>query len=885
MKRFIITGSFLYGNLGSAAMVVVVVEQLKALYPDCSIALASKYPQQDQAKLSAYFDDPSVLEIIATNQLKTTFLYIPMVILYVLLRAIGIRLKVIEKIESIRGFYEADYVLDIGGITFSEERGLSGLLINATWIVLPALLKKPVIKLSQAFGHITKGWFRRFSSWMLNQVSLVISRGKYSSRELDALKLNKPYHECCDIAFLLKPQKSAKTQAIQKTKKLTFGMTPSSVLYKKMGEEKFVEHFVNLIKQYYEEHDDVEFWLIAHSYKPGHSLNNNDYPVCQMIFDKLPEEIAKDTTMIFGEYTAMEMKEIISKTDLFLACRFHSMVGALGMGVPTVVLGWSHKYREILEGFGLTSIVNYRDFSYNQLYQSVSEMTDLIEERSQTVSMHLKSQKESSKQNFVLLKKYIESKIKMVNTEKTVQFVVDQNLCTCCGACAAICPKDAIEMEINPYGVYTPKIDKAKCINCGLCVRTCPGYAFDYVAQMKKIHGKMPENIALGPCLEAWAGYTTDEEILKTSQSGGFVSSLLIYCLDQGIIDGAVVSKWKEEDPFRPQTYIARNRKEVLAAVGSKYNPLPAAMAMKEILEQDGKFAFVGTSCQIQAMRKAEDIFPELKEKIQIYIGLHCLKVFNYHYHEQIAHKIREKKENISYFRFRDKIWRGWPCDMRLQSRDGKAYNLTGPYSRWWARSYFSNYRCQLCFDKFNEFSDISCGDCRIPSKYGKEKLKDAFYNNYGQSDMVIKTPRGMKIFKQAVADGVFKVSKCDPDDVVKSVAVAEKKLGLNDFRIFTKIFSLGFPKYGVRFDLTTKKDQMIDLILKPWSVIASAHYYLCHILSRYSLFRAILKRMPHKFLFYIATAREIPVGHVFFRRRKELMMKSLPEDQRPSDE
>lgn len=44
--------------------------------------------------------------------------------------------------------------------------------------------------------------------------------------------------------------------------------------------------------------------------------------------------------------------------------------------------------------------------------------------------------------------------------------------CTGCGLCAAVCPKGAI--QINIQGIhYFPKIDKSKCIDCGLCHKQC----------------------------------------------------------------------------------------------------------------------------------------------------------------------------------------------------------------------------------------------------------------------------------------------------------------------------------------------------------------------------------------------------------------------------
>ncbi len=46
----------------------------------------------------------------------------------------------------------------------------------------------------------------------------------------------------------------------------------------------------------------------------------------------------------------------------------------------------------------------------------------------------------------------------------------------CCGctACAAICPKQAIEMVKDEEGFEYPQIQQEKCIGCLQCLRVCP---------------------------------------------------------------------------------------------------------------------------------------------------------------------------------------------------------------------------------------------------------------------------------------------------------------------------------------------------------------------------------------------------------------------------
>lgn len=454
----------------------------------------------------------------------------------------------------------------------------------------------------------------------------------------------------------------------------------------------------------------------------------------------------------------------------------------------------------------------------------------------------------------------------------TVKFVVDRHLCTCCGTCGGVCPQKAIEMKINKSGMFVPVIDTGKCISCGMCVKACPGFEFDYGYFHHRINKGVPDNIALGHCIDTYSGYAKDEEILQLSQSGGFISTFLINGLKEKLFDGAVVTHCRKNDPFIPSTHIACNRSEVLEAAGSKYNPVPVNIVIPELLRSKGVFAFVGTPCQIQGMRKAEELIPELKAKIAIYLGLHCLKVFNYHYHDYLLYKVRLRREDIVSFRLRDKSWRGWPCDMRMISENGRITNLDGAVSRLSARSYFSNWRCQLCFDKFNEFSDISCGDCRISAQYGEQKLEDVYYRYPGQSDIVIRTERGKSLFQRIVHKGNFVLKESNKEELVKAVKIAEKKLGLNTFFYFTKIFGLDFPRYGVRFKRARINYNLWDILLEPYSVLVSGHYYLCHILIKHKFLRNMLKIIPHNLLGNLERIRERYVYHV--RHGQENMLK-----------
>ncbi|MBQ4417405.1 MAG: 4Fe-4S binding protein [Butyrivibrio sp.] len=47
---------------------------------------------------------------------------------------------------------------------------------------------------------------------------------------------------------------------------------------------------------------------------------------------------------------------------------------------------------------------------------------------------------------------------------------VDRSICVSCGACANVCPKEAIAVWKGCYA----EVNTNLCIGCGLCERTCP---------------------------------------------------------------------------------------------------------------------------------------------------------------------------------------------------------------------------------------------------------------------------------------------------------------------------------------------------------------------------------------------------------------------------
>ena len=375
--------------------------------------------------------------------------------------------------------------------------------------------------------------------------------------------------------------------------------------------------------------------------------------------------------------------------------------------------------------------------------------------------------------------------------ENTISSVVKNELCTGCGTCIALCPEEAIKLAIDKKeGIYIPKINEEKCNNCGICFKVCPGHEVDFKQLNLDIFGKEPEDILIGNYLNCYIGHAIDYNIRYNSASGGLVSQLLISALEEGIIDGALVTRMKKDSPLEPEPFIARTKEEIIEAAKSKYCPVPANVALKEILEskEGEKFAVVGLPCHIHGIRKAEQINKKLKEKIVLRIGIVCNHTPTFLATEFLLKKMKIKKEDIEKLDYRGE---GWPGGMKITTKNGNKIFVPYFSSGYWGivfNSFFFPMRCISCNDKICGLSDVSFADAWMP-----ELMKD---NNIGTSLVISRNEISEEILNKAVIKEKIELKEVDENIPLKSQGLYVVKKRLNARIKILKIFGKKIPTY-----------------------------------------------------------------------------------------
>lgn len=161
--------------------------------------------------------------------------------------------------------------------------------------------------------------------------------------------------------------------------------------------------------------------------------------------------------------------------------------------------------------------------------------------------------------------------------------------CYGCGICATVCPRDIIDIRLNPDGFYEPRIASLdKCVHCKLCIEVCSWLHDDLALQS----GNNP--------LSSYAAWSVDEKVRSQCSSGGIAFEIGRYLLTNGY---QVCGVRYNAELGRAEHYIATTNEELIPSIGSKYIQSYTVDGFKAIdLKQ--KYLVTGTPCQIDSFRR-----------------------------------------------------------------------------------------------------------------------------------------------------------------------------------------------------------------------------------------------------------------------------------------
>jgi len=344
---------------------------------------------------------------------------------------------------------------------------------------------------------------------------------------------------------------------------------------------------------------------------------------------------------------------------------------------------------------------------------------------------------------------------------QTVADVARAYLCCSCGACQAVCPVNAIDLKETPGGYLFPVIEGDLCTHCGQCLKCCAG-----IKVTDNPVSVLPRDPFEGNILDCRVGKATDTEVYERSQSGGALSAVVLSLIEAKKISGATLVALERKSPPRPSLRITGNRGDILQAQGSKYCPAPLLSLFRSIREADKPVAFVGLSCHVHGLYNLFEMFPDLRPKVELILGLVCDRILTFRAIDYLMRlgKISEGREVL--FQYRSKELQGYPGDVRIDPGDGPAI-FVSKKERIRIKDFYTPARCRLCFDKMNVLSDLTFSD-----PHGIQEVD----RKGGESLIIARSAAGSEALSRVVDAGKLTLRDVRPHQVLTGQNIDKKR-------------------------------------------------------------------------------------------------------------
>jgi len=411
MSQISIIAATFIGNRGAEAMLTTTVNEIRRR-KKVRINVYSYYPKID--RLLA--EDLSVDIYSATPQYLLMVLC-PLSFVYKMIRLLNLKFCEQYFPKSVRALADSDVLIDLAGISFGDGR--ERYLAYNTISLLPAMiLGVPVVKLSQAMGPFRNSINRVAAKLFLPRCLRIFARGKKTLGYLGELGIDKGrYDLAADVAFLQKRGysmtkenvnyfmlKMEEIREIKRREKWLVGVCPNAVIYKKGGEE-YLRALVRMIG--YLERRSCGVVIIPNATLPFSKLKNNDLAVIGKLKEKVGQAVVIDRCV-----NTDQIKEVISLCDFAVVSRFHAMVACLTLKVPPIVVGWSHKYLEVMKEFCLEEwVIDYSEMKGRKMELLIEKMFEERQENKDKIRKKLGLVKKGAERQFEYLGSFLEREL------------------------------------------------------------------------------------------------------------------------------------------------------------------------------------------------------------------------------------------------------------------------------------------------------------------------------------------------------------------------------------------------------------------------------------------------------------------------------------------
>jgi polysaccharide pyruvyl transferase WcaK-like protein len=250
---------------------------------------------------------------------------------------------------------EVDAVLDASGFALSDQRGVGparGLLRRLS---KHGSKKQMLILLPQAMGPFENADVAQLARQVINRASIVYARDQQSLEAVRRLG--------CKSDIIQAPDFTIAVPAIEGSHlpPKHVAIVPNFRIGKHVASPQVYEAFL----------ERVISSITQRNFTPVFVLHSPEEDVSITEAARRRHGIA-----VLSDPDPRRLKGILGSAHFVVGSRYHALVGALSQGVPSIGIGWSHKYGELFRDFGVPDLVTENIADFGAIDQIVARLCD-----------------------------------------------------------------------------------------------------------------------------------------------------------------------------------------------------------------------------------------------------------------------------------------------------------------------------------------------------------------------------------------------------------------------------------------------------------------------------------------------------------------------------
>ena len=348
-------------------------------------------------------------------------------------------------------------------------------------------------------------------------------------------------------------------------------------------------------------------------------------------------------------------------------------------------------------------------------------------------------------------------RVRANNQKFLKKYVLEEGLCTGCGACVGLCPYQVV------YHDRTVQLHHCD-LEDGKCYAFCPRTATDLAVLRALIFEKDDLTPEIGAVKGYYFSQAVDPELRKIAQHGATVTALMELALAEGLIDSAIVSSRNQE--FMQNGAIVNDRVTLRKNAGSKFTVSPTIAAFNQLVTKEaGNVGVVATPCQALALAKMKLVKEDTAkiDQLKLVVGLYCGWTLSAEKYTKLLFQNDIALESI--------VGMDVPAGkniLELFTNNGAKFIPFDEVQDCIREA------CLYCMDSTAEYADVSVGSARFAGNW-----KEVRHWN----QLIVRTAKGRELVELAVKRGTLKVREASAESLkeLKDAAANKKRQALKN--------------------------------------------------------------------------------------------------------